>query len=98
MQNADQDCAVAYFRRNVYYPFIDHTVTELNNCFPDKSEPMLTMYRLLPSSVDSITTNELNSIKLFYCLDLPNETTFEPEVEAWKTNCFQLSEKERRVA
>ncbi|XP_062521172.1 zinc finger MYM-type protein 1-like [Corticium candelabrum] len=97
MQTAEQDSAVAYFRRNVYYPFIDHAVTELNNRFPDTSESMLIGYRLLPSSVSSITRSEVNSIKLFYGPDLPNGATFEPEVEVWKTKCFQLPEKDRRV-
>ena len=65
----------------MYYPFIDHTVTELNNCFPDSSKPMLTGYRFFPGSVNSITTNELNLIKFFYGIDLPNGATFEPKVE-----------------
>ena len=51
--NASTDSADAegYYRLNVYYPFIDHTIMEFKNRFPDSSEPMFIGYKLLPCSV-----------------------------------------------
>ena len=45
----DTDNAETYYRRNVYYPFINHCVTEFSQRFPDSSESMFIGYKLLPT-------------------------------------------------
>jgi len=80
----DSESAEVYFRRNIYYPFIDHCVNEFSERFPESSLTMLTGYKIHPGKVHQITAAELKVIETFYEGDLPSVTTFEAEVEMWK--------------
>ena len=41
----DSTDAEGYYRMNVYYPFIDHCISEFQNQFSDSSEPMFIGYK-----------------------------------------------------
>ena len=69
----DADNAETYYRRNVYYPFVDHCVTEFSQHFLDSSESMFIGYKLLPNKVSSITTEAVEAIVDFYGPDMPNK-------------------------
>ena len=47
----DSESAEVYFRRNIYYPFIDHCVNEFSERFPELSLTMFTGYKLHPGKV-----------------------------------------------
>ena len=68
----DAEDAEAYYRRNVYYPFVDHCVSEFSQRFPDSAESMFIGYKLLPNKVSSISTEAVEAIVDFYGPDMPN--------------------------
>ena len=70
--NEDADDAESYYRRNIFYPFVDHCVTEFNQRFSDSAESMFIGYKLLPSKVSVVTTQEMESIADFYGPDMPD--------------------------
>ncbi len=85
--------AESYFRMNVYYPFVDHCIMEFDNRFPDSSEAMFIGYKLLPSLVSCITSDEVSAIETFYGPDMPNKTLFHSELEVWKAKCLLIHEQ-----
>ena len=90
--STDSTDAVCYYRRNVYYPFIDDCIGEFKSRFPDLTEPMFIGYKLLLSSVSSITLDEVNAIENFYGPDMPNRSLFQSELETWKAECSLVQE------
>ena len=74
-----------YFRRNVYYPFIDHCVQQFSSRFPDAAKSSFLGYKLLPSKLSTLTNSELDTIEKYYSPDLPCRQSFRGEIEKWKT-------------
>ena len=56
----DLESAKVYFRRSVYYPFIDHCVNEFSERFPESSLPLFAGYKFHPGKVHQITAAECN--------------------------------------
>ena len=86
----DAENAEAYYRRNVYYPFIDHCINEFSERFPESSLSRFHGYKLHPSKVSQVTSAEVKAIEDLYGEDLPNRITFAAEVEMWKQKCRDL--------
>ena len=86
--------AESYYRLNVYYPFVDHCVTEFQTRFPESSESAFIGYKLLPNTLCNITPREVNAIELFYGPDMPNQSLFQSELEVWKAECTALHNRE----
>ncbi len=81
--------AMEYYRRNVYYPFIDHCVSQFNERFPATAESLFLWYKLLPSKMCSLTEGDIVAIEQFYGPDLPDKVAFKCEVEKWKVMVSQ---------
>lgn len=64
------DSPVEYYRRNVYYPFIDHCLQQFQDRFPDSSLTLFLGYKLLPCKLSTLTTKDINEIEKFYGPDL----------------------------
>ena len=47
----DSDDAEAYYRRNLYFPFIDHCIKEFEQWFSDSQNSLFLGYKLLPHNV-----------------------------------------------
>ena len=71
------DNAETYFRKNIYYPFLDHCIAEFSQRFPDSAQSMFLGHKLMHGKVSDITNQEIESIKSFYGYDLPNVGCFE---------------------
>ena len=76
----DGDDAEAYYRRNVYFPFIDHCIEEFEQRFPSSQNSLFLGYKLLPYNVLQIKDEEIQKLEDFYGNDLPNKPTFKAEV------------------
>lgn len=87
VDTADSDSAEVYYRRNTYYPFLDHCVAEFAQRFPDSADSMFTGYKLLPKKVSNVTTKDLEAIEKQYGPDMPDRQAFQAEAEVWKTHC-----------
>ena len=86
----DAEDAETYYRRNIYYPFIDHCLKEFSECFPESSLSRFTRYNLHPDKVLQIKQAEIKAIEEFYEEDIPNKATFAAEVEMWKQKCKEF--------
>ncbi|XP_062513453.1 uncharacterized protein LOC134189228 [Corticium candelabrum] len=91
----ESECPEAYFRRNVFYTFIDHTVTQLEERFPNSSEGMFLGFSLLPNFVLDLTTDDKEAITRFFSPDLPKPETFDTEILIWKSECSEVPRAER---
>ena len=91
---SDSESAEVYFRRNIYYPFVDYCINEFSERFPESSLTMFTGYKLHPGKVHRITTAEIDIIQTFYEGDLPSGTTFGAEVEMWKQKFIEADKVE----
>ena len=89
VDTTDAGNAETYYRRNVYYPFIDHCIKEFSERFPESSLSRFTGHNLHPSKVSQITSTEVKTIEDFYGEDLPNRMAFAAEVEMWKEKCVE---------
>lgn len=84
VDTTDADSAELHYRRNVYYPFIDHCIKEFSERFPESSLSRFYGYNLHPGKVSQITSTEVTEIANFHGNDLPCIETFEAEVTMWK--------------
>lgn len=57
----DQSCS-DYYKVNVYYPFIDHVITELDR-FSNDHEGLVAVQYLVPLSLSKLTQEKANLIK-----------------------------------
>ena len=69
--NAKADTAEAYFRRNVFYPFVDHITSEMERRFRNKTIPILLISCFMPSNIHKLNESVLESME--QCFDLPRK-------------------------
>ena len=68
MDTTESECPKAYFRRNEFYPFIDHTVAHSRFI-----RGMFLGFTLLPNYMIDLTRDDKDAITTFFSPDLPNE-------------------------
>ena len=93
--SSETDSCGCYFRRNIYYPFLDHCISEFENCFPDPSKSIFVGCKLIPNNALAVSTEELESKYGYFAPDLPSEATFKAEFEVWKNTCASLTPTQR---
>ncbi len=82
--NADVSTTEDHYRVNLYYPFLDHVILQLNIRFPTEIQPLLYGYYLIPKKLSSLSDVMQEKIKEEYKSDIPNISAFSSEVERWK--------------
>ena len=60
----DQSCS-DYYRINVYYPFIDHVISELETRFSNDHEGLVAVQYLVPSCLSQLSHDKVESIEHF---------------------------------
>ena len=83
------DRAIQYFKVNVFFPFIDHCLMQLDQRFsPDKTDMFLES-KLMPLTTATMTLTSAEIARVFdwYSADLPQNTTFQQEIHRWSTFC-----------
>ncbi|KAJ8311031.1 hypothetical protein KUTeg_011415 [Tegillarca granosa] len=75
------DSALVYFRINMFYPFIDHCVAQLEERFPVNMSSILLASKLFPKVVSTVTDIEMAKVFDSYSEDMPSPVSFHAEVE-----------------
>lgn len=75
-----------YYRINVFYPFIDHVVVELETRFSNKHEGLIAAQNLLPLYLPKLTDSQVDKIKNYYGkhLDFSEKSNFDAELARWR--------------
>src|SRR5688572_16421026 len=69
-----------YFRRNLYYPFVDEAVGNLKERFPTGLKDALLGSYLVPHRLEQLGDKELHAVKEEFVNDLPHPESLEQEV------------------
>ena len=62
---ADQSCS-DYYRINVYYPFIDHVIKELETRFSSDHEGLVAVQYLVPFYLPQLSQDKVDSLNSYY--------------------------------
>lgn len=75
-----------YYKINVYYAFIDHVVEELDTRFPATHEGLIAAQCLVPSYLDRLNDEKINSIMGYYgrFLTFTEKDGLGAEILRWK--------------
>lgn len=75
-----------YYKINVYFPFIDHVISELETRFSDEHEGLLAAQNLIPVNLPQLTNSHVDAIETYYgtFLTFVEKVSLRPEVGKWK--------------
>ena len=89
-----------YYRINVFYPFIDHVVGELETRFSIQHEGLIAAQNLLPLYLPKLTDRHIEKIKDYFSkhLDFSEKSNFDAELARWKMKHAMEPESEQEGA
>lgn len=84
--SGDDQSASDYYRLNVFYPFADHAVNQLDDRFTDRHEQLIAAQCLIPTKLAQLNEKKIENILQYYATFLnPIELQDIPfEMERWK--------------
>ncbi len=82
--NISTESVEDHYRVNLFYPFIDHITSELDERFSESNEPALLAAYLVPKSLKKLTEEREQRMVKWYHEDLPYPNTVEQEIECWR--------------
>ncbi len=82
--NISTESVEDHYRVNLFYPFIDHITSELDERFSESNEPALLVAYLVPKSLKKLTEEREQRMVKWYHEDLPYPNTVEQEIECWR--------------
>ena len=93
--NAPATTPCEYWRINLFFPFIDHLMTQFDERFPESSRNMYLGYYLIPKYLPQLDDGKLKAIRESYQADLPQFHSFEQELHRWRnmTRKFDVNDK-----
>ena len=79
-----------YYRINVFYPFIDHVIKELETRFSNDHEGLISVQYLVPIYLSQLTRDRIDLIEGYYnkFLMLEEKENFGMEILKWK-KCYE---------
>ena len=83
---SDQNCS-DYYKINVYYPFVDHVISELDTRFSDHHEGLVAVqYLLVPTLLSKLTQEKVELIEQYYgrYLSFEEGDMLGTEITKWK--------------
>ena len=89
--------AMQYFKVNLFFPFIDHYLMQLDLCFPADKTGMFLASKLMPLTIATMTPAEIVRVFDWYSAYLPQNATFQQEIHCW-TFCQDLKDKPSSVS
>ena len=93
--NIPADSPSTYFRRAVWYPYLDCILQALRDKFSPHQMTMLKLVALIPSMIEKKKwTDILDSWKM-YRSELASEEEVKSEFEQWKAFCLKLNKQSR---
>lgn len=89
-----------YYRINVFYPFIDHVVDELETRFSIQHEGLITVQNLIPLYLPKLTDRHIEKIKNYFSkhLDFSEKSNFDAELARWRMKQAMEPESEQEGA
>ena len=93
--NAPATTPCEYWRINLFFPFIDHLMTQFDERFPESSRNMYLGYYLIPKYLPQLDDEKLKAIRESYQADLPQFHSLEQELLRWRnmTRKFDVNDK-----
>lgn len=82
--NAPAGTVEDFYKRNYYFPFLDHVTSHLQSRFPTQLKSALLAFPLLPARVRELTKDEEEEIMKEFEEDLPSPDSFQQELDRWK--------------
>ena len=73
-----------YWRAAVFIPFLDSLIAELGSRFTALTQKAVEAFLLLPANLEKLEEHNLSNIFSAYKVDLPDELTFNAEMERWQ--------------
>jgi hypothetical protein len=70
------DTAMQYFKVNVFFPFIDHCLMQLDQRFPADKTDMFLASKLMPLTIATMTPAEIARVFDWYSADLLQNCNF----------------------
>ena len=97
---AHNDQPSDYYRINVFYPFIDHVVGELETRFSVQHEGLITAQNLFPLYLPKLTDRHIEKIKNYFSkhLDFSEKSNFDAELARWRMKHAMEPESEQEGA
>ena len=97
---AHNDQPSDYYRINVFYPFIDHVVGELETRFSVQYEGLTTAQNLFPLYLPKLTNRHIEKIKNYFIkhLDFSEKSNFDAELARWRMKHAKEPESEQERA
>ena len=97
---AHNDQPSDYYRINVFYPFIDHVVGELETRFSIQQEGLITAQNLFPLYLPKLTDRHIEKIKNYFSkhLDFSENSNFHAELARWRMKHAMEPESEQEGA
>jgi hypothetical protein len=92
--NVPGDTPSEYWKRNLYIPFVDNLVNELNDRLVQNEHRFSAQY-LLPSQIANITRTKLTELYFTFRKDLPanDNIEFQREVDRWRARWTDVQGK-----
>ena len=97
---AHNDQPSDYHRINVFYPFIDHVVGELERRFSIQQEGLIAAQNLFPLYLPKLTDRNIEKIKNYFSkhLDFSDKSNFDAELARWRMKHAMEPESEQEGA
>ena len=97
---AHNDQPSDYYRINVFYPFIDHVVGELETRFSVQHEGLITAQNLFPLYLPKLTDRHIEKIKNYFSkhLDFSEKSNFDAQLARWRMKHAMEPESEQEGA
>ena len=70
------DSASRYYKLNVFFPFIDHCLAQLDERFSEDKSGMYLASQLMPHKVEGLSEADMAKIFEWHCSDLPEPESF----------------------
>jgi hypothetical protein len=82
--NAPTQSVEDYYKVNIFYPFVDHIIAQLNDRFSENMKDVLFASYFIPTKLYLLTDDILETLCQEFAHDLPTPTEVEQEVMRWQ--------------
>jgi hypothetical protein len=83
--NIDTNSPIEWYRINIFLPFIDYLISQLNTRFNEKLSEVIPLEGFIPSNIDKYDEEDLVKAAMVYFEDWPGqEIDIKSEISIWK--------------
>jgi len=93
--NVPAETASEYFKRSVYFPFLDNLIQQFESRFGSLSQQAVRGMNLIPANTASIDTDTVSALVSYYSDDMPSPATFHQEVKLWQRMWQNKTDEDR---